>query len=721
MTIGAAGGVTNKRSYHNMTERINPAAIAEILTEGLSRGLIVISTDYRILLWNRWMEKHSGIKESEMLGQNIFEKFPEIQERNKESYLKQCIENKRNFILSPLIHHYLIPLDIVKNDETMQMSQYVKIYPFPTSGETAGAVIIIRDLTEQILYEREIARLTRLLRGIRNVNQLITRVESEDRLMNGVCEIMVRDMGYRFSWIGRIETAGFHVIPAAWSGFENEIFFDAGTIEVRWDDSEYGQGLIGRAVRSGKTQFSNQIQTDPAFKPWRDFIHRTDLRSSCALPLNVDGQIIGTLNLCSTEKNVFHAEELDLLEEVASDISFAVKMIRDRNIHLQAEEQLRHSQKMEAVGLLAGGIAHDFNNILAIIIGYTEIMKMFDISPDNPIYGKLEAILGASYRAKELVEQILTFCHKTKTQKEPLQLAIVVKETLKFLRASLPATVEITQHLEKNVGTVLADPGQMHQVMMNLCTNAAHAMKEKGGILHVELRETKIDAQTARQIQLPKSGSYVNLAVKDTGCGMDEKTQKQIFDPYFTTKEAGEGTGLGLSVVHGIVSDCKGTITVKSEPGKGSIFEVFLPANEKKTEESQSEDSEPIPRGNECILFVDDEEGILTFGQTVLSFLGYEIVVTMNSMEALEIFRKEPNRFDLVITDQTMPKMTGDELSRELMRIRHDIPIILCTGFAEKMTAAMAESIGIRAYVIKPLNTRKIARIIREVLDGENR
>ncbi|OQX10799.1 MAG: hypothetical protein BWK80_45385 [Desulfobacteraceae bacterium IS3] len=697
-----------------MTERINPAAIAEILTEGLSRGLIAIDKDYRILLWNRWMEKHTGIKESEMLGQNIFEKYPDIRERNQDGYLKQCIENKRNFILSPLIHHYLIPLDIVKNNETMRMLQYVKIHPFPISGETVGAVIIVKDLTEQIFYEKEISRLTRILRGIRNVNQLITRVESEDRLMNGVCEIMVKDMGYKLSWIGRIEEGSFDVIQTAWAGFENELFPD-----VRWDDSECGQGVIGKAIKTGKTHFSNQVQTDPVFKPWRDFILKTDLQSSCALPLEVDGQIIGTLNLHSAEKEVFHGEEIELLEEVASDISFGIKTIRDRNIRRQAEEQLRHSQKMEAVGLLAGGIAHDFNNILAIIIGYAEVMKMFDVPPDNPMHGKLEAILSASYRAKELVGQILTFCHKTKEQREPLQLSIVVKEALKFLRASLPATIEVKQYIEKNLGAILADPGQMHQVMMNLCTNAAHAMKEKGGILHVELRETEIAAETARRIQLSKPGTYLKLAVKDTGYGIDHETMKKIFDPYFTTKRKEEGTGLGLSVVHGIVKACKGTILVHSEPGKGSVFEVFLPAIEKKTEESASENSDPIPRGSESILFVDDEQGILTFGQTVLSFLGYEVIVTMNSFEALEIFRREPNRFDLVITDQTMPKMTGDELAREMMRIRHDIPIILCTGFTEKITAAVAESMGIRAFVIKPLNTRKIAQIIREVLDSE--
>ena len=297
-----------------------------------------------------------------------------------------------------------------------------------------------------------------------------------------------------------------------------------------------------------------------------------------------------------------------------------------------------------------------------------------------------------------------------------LSLTPLIKEALKFLRSTLPTSIEIRDYIEADPGIIEADATQIHQVIMNLSTNAGHAMREEGGTLHVKLIRVEVDRQTALQHHELHAGPHVQLTVTDTGCGMDSETLEHIFDPYFTTKEVGEGTGLGLSVVHGIVKTHGGTITVESAPGKGTAFHVYFPVIEKDVE-TQEEDEEPLPTGNERILFVDDEQVILYVAEEMLKQLGYDVVIQKSSVEALELFRAEPDRFDLVITDMTMPKMTGDQLALELMKIRPDIPIILCTGFSPKISEKQAKEIGIKAFAMKPLVRRDMANIVRKVLD----
>ncbi len=703
-----------------MSDRDMISNIGEILMNGLSRGIIVLDREYRVIRWNYWIEKHSGIRECDIVGQNIFEIYPDIRERNKEQYIRECIGKKRPFLLAPLIHHYLIPLDIVRGNETVRMFQNTKIYPMIQGEETRGCIIIIKDLTEQLFYEKEVARLTRILGGIRNVNQLITRVGSEEELFAGACKILVRDIGYKFSWIGLIGEGTFDVIPVVSAGIGPEL----ADMKVRWDDSERGRGLIGTAIKTGKTQIANGIQRYVFLEPWWHIAEKLDYQSVCALPITIEGRVIGTFNIYASELNVFQIEEIDLLEEVASDVSFSVEILRNRRKQLHSEEekerlreQLYHSQKIEALGTLAGGIAHDFNNILGIIVGYSEMIQMFHLPEGSPIFSNIDEILKASYRAKELIYQILTFCHKSDQEKESLQLSLIVKESLIFLRSVLPSSIEIRQHIEKKTARILASPVNMHQMIMNLCTNAAHAMREKGGILEVELSETEIDEETARRIQVPAPGQYLRLTVKDTGHGISPEIRERIFDPYFTTKKTGDGTGLGLAVVHGIVTLHKGAITVESEPGTGSIFRVFFPVLEKEITEDDVKKSDPIPRGKEAILFIDDERSLVEFGQGMLTFLGYEVVAQTSSVEALELFRSQPDRFDLVITDQTMPHLTGDRLAAELLRIRPDIPIILCTGYSEKISRESAEAIGIRKFIFKPVRIREIAGAIREALE----
>jgi len=380
----------------------------------------------------------------------------------------------------------------------------------------------------------------------------------------------------------------------------------------------------------------------------------------------------------------------------------------------QMERLLRQSQKMEAIGTLAGGIAHDFNNMLGAMVGYTEMAQLQSHSEKQKYY--LDQVLCACDRAKDLVNQILAFSRQQEHEVKPVLLAPIVKEGIKLLRSSLPTTVQIEQGISDSSVAVLADPTQIHQVLVNLCTNAAHAMREKGGILSIGLDREDVDSSGRRHFLGLERGEYARLTVGDTGCGMDGFIVEKIFDPFFTTKGPGEGTGLGLSVVYGIVKNCGGVIDVSSELGKGTTFRVYLPLIE-PSERVEEKVSAAVPGGDERILFVDDEAPLVEVGRMMLTSLGYRVTSRTSSVDALETFRVQPFDFDLVITDMTMPNMTGVDLAREVLKIRPDIPIILCTGFSEIISEEKAKGVGIRRFVMKPIFKMELAWVIREVLD----
>jgi PAS domain S-box-containing protein len=396
-------------------------------------------------------------------------------------------------------------------------------------------------------------------------------------------------------------------------------------------------------------------------------------------------------------------------------------VVHDITEQKQAEEekknleyQLQQAQKMEAIGTLAGGIAHDFNNILSVIIGYTELILM-NANVDAEVRQNLKEIFSASKHARDMVKQILAFSRQHRQERKPIQVAHIVKEAVKMLRASLPATISIEQHIEKNSGVIEADPTQIHQVLMNLCTNAAHAINEKDGVLEIHLGNVELDQKAAADIPGLKTGSYLKLSVKDSGEGIDPQTRQQIFNPYFTTKEKGKGTGLGLAVVQGIVKSNNGAVTVESEVGKGATFHVYLPTIKRKLT-AEDEIAAPLPMGCEHILLVDDEQPLVEIGKQMLERLGYSVATRTSSIEALELFRANPNRFDLVITDIIMPNMSGDRLAQKIIDIRNDIPIVLCTGYSEKFTRQNACEMGIRSFLMKPLVMRDLANTIRQAL-----
>jgi PAS domain S-box-containing protein len=386
----------------------------------------------------------------------------------------------------------------------------------------------------------------------------------------------------------------------------------------------------------------------------------------------------------------------------------------------QEREQLRtrliQAQKMEAIGTLAGGIAHDFNNILGAIIGYAE-MALYDTQKDSMEHYNTEQVLKAGHRAKDLVKQILAFSRKSEQDKKIIFLTPIIKEVLKLLRASLPTTIEIRQNIEPNLDAIFADPTQIHQVMMNLCTNSAHAMGDKGGILEINLHNVNLDTKAAARYPELNPGPYVKLSVSDTGCGMDFATKQRIFDPYFTTKEQDKGTGMGLAVVHGIVKGHGGSIHVESAVAEGTRFDILFPVIKRKAI-SETEELKALPTGNETILCVDDEQSLIELGKNMLKKLGYRVEARTLPVEAIELFKTAPDTFDLVISDMTMPTMTGVSLAKKLMQIRPEIPVIICTGYSEQIDESRAKELGIRGFLMKPFTIRELSKTVRKVLDA---
>ncbi len=393
-----------------------------------------------------------------------------------------------------------------------------------------------------------------------------------------------------------------------------------------------------------------------------------------------------------------------------------VAVKRDVTREITLKKQLRQAQKMEAIGTLAGGIAHDFNNILAAIIGYTELVRM-DLAEGGALMANVNKVLNASYRARDLVAQILAFSRQTEQELKPVSISAIVKEALKLLRASLPATIEIRQRILVEPATILADATQIHQVLMNICTNAGHAMRLTGGILEVYLGEPREEFEPPLPLQHLAAEDYLCLAIRDTGHGMPPEVLERIFDPYFTTKKKEEGTGLGLAVVHGIVTSHNGHITVESTPEQGTVFKIYFPFIPAKVFDHQKTMGSRLPGGKERVLLIDDEVDIVHVNRQMLERLGYTVSAYSDSREALAAFESDPEGVDLLITDMTMPGMTGDQVVRAVHARCPELPIIMCTGFSAVITPEKAQALGVRKLMMKPLLVGELAQTIRELLD----
>ena len=429
------------------------------------------------------------------------------------------------------------------------------------------------------------------------------------------------------------------------------------------------------------------------------------------IPLRYHRRKDGTLFPVEISVGKFKIRDRQFLCGIIRDISERKKAEEDRE---RLEVQLRQAQKMESIGNLAGGIAHDFNNILSSIIGYTEL-ALDEVEKRTLLEDNLQEVYTAGKRARDLVKQILAFARQAEVELKPIQVSAIAKEALRLLRSAIPTSIEIRQNIESD-SLIMGDATQVHQIFMNLCTNAAHAMEERGGSLEVSISDTQIDRNFTDDRIYLKPGDYLKIAIADTGPGISPRVIASIFEPYFTTKKPGEGTGMGLAAVHGIVKGYGGEIKVESEVGKGTVFTVYLPVT-KKREVSAQYVPEILPLGNERILLIDDELPIVEMARLALERQGYKVTIRTSSVEALELFKQKPDDFDLVITDMTMPNMTGDNLAVELMKIRPDIPVILCTGYSKKISDERAAEIGIKAFAYKPIVKADLAKTVREVLD----
>ncbi|MBT8363573.1 MAG: response regulator [Deltaproteobacteria bacterium] len=535
-------------------------------------------------------------------------------------------------------------------------------------------------------------------------------------------EHVLQEAEKRIRWLIPFESNAFYLVDQEKSDFSLAVCEPAGHKQYLEDQVGYliEEGFFAWAIREKR---GVTISSHDHSKQLMLHVIATNSR--------IRGMFVGLL---PDKKNMIPDTSLTLLSIILLNTANALeslefyRLLRDQNSMLekkveertkalaQSERQLQQVMKLQAIGTLAGGIAHDFNNILFPIVGYTEL-TMDEIPDDSQAKQNLKEVLKAANRAKELVQQILTFSRQSCQERKPLKVQFLIKEALKLLRATIPSTIEIEARVDEDCGHIKGDPTQIHQVIMNLCTNAYHAMQETGGTLEVELKEVDINYENSVERVGMKVGRHLELTVKDAGHGMQPEVQERIFEPYYTTKELGKGTGLGLSVIHGIIKNYGGDIRVHSRPGNGTTFTVYIPIIDDIDIETEKVETVTDGKGNERILLIDDEKPIIDIEQQILERLGYKVTPKTDSQEALEEFAALPDKFDLVITDMTMPRMTGDQLARKIMDIKPDTPVILCTGFNETITEEKALALGIAKFVMKPIVKDELAYTIRSVLD----
>jgi PAS domain S-box-containing protein len=569
------------------------------------------------------------------------------------------------------------------------------------AGEPAELVGVWTDITQRKKAELRL-KLQHAVAGV------LAEGASQERTNHKIIETMGRSLGWALGELWKVDRdAKVLRRTEVWHPPSTEFSdFIAASADMAF---ELGVGLQGRVWASGHAELSVDIENDPGFVR-RPLGRALGLHGWIGFPIVLRQEVLGVVGFFSSEVQLPDSELVETLSAIGIQLG---QFIEKQNL----ADQMRQAQKMEAIGTLAGGVAHDFNNILTVIAGYADLMKM-SAAGHPQLLEYAEAVKQAGSRAAKLVRQILTFSRHEESKREILQLRPVVEEALRFLRASIPSTVEIRSHLTDTIPSVLADSTQIHQVVMNLGTNAWHAMGDRAGRLEVSLDALDVDEVLAESQLHVRAGPYVRLTVTDTGIGMDRATLSRIFEPFFTTKAPDKGTGLGLSVVHGIMQGHDGTATVYSEPGKGTTFQLYFPAISGGVLESTIEDAS-VPLGSgERVLFVDDEETIAKLVERMLSRLGYVPETSTKVAEALEWVRSDPGRFDLVITDMTMPVMSGLDFARRLGEIRPDLPVILTTGYPGSLQLDAIRAMGIHDMLLKPPTMQSLGTVIGRVLAG---
>jgi PAS domain S-box-containing protein len=763
--LSIAQDITSRKQYEKELQELTHFN-KEIIT-GAGEGIIVYDREFRYKLWNRFMEELTGIHAEEVINRNALEIFPHLRDQKIDELLGSALAGET--VTSTDTDFFI--------SKTGRSGWVTGTYTPQRDGqgEIVGVIAIIRDITSQkeaeevlreseerfrllaenapdaifITTEKRFAYLnkeaTNVL-GATNEEQLLGH-PLLDRIHPDFRDIVDKraQSVYEGKTVPRMEQqylkmdgtpfdAEVSVVPFRYQGENGALVFLRDITARKKTEIAIQEGarlnqllldslpcvtlLLKPLTREivAANAAAIKVGAVPGKQCFATWAQRQAPCPFCLAPrvwetnqdqhLEIEyGGVYWDAHWVPIKKDLYLHYAFDITQRK-----------EEEKIKQTLEAQIFQAQKMEALGTLAGGIAHDFNNILGSMTGFAELTAL-DLPETAEGRYYLNYLLKAAERARHLVKQILSFSRQEQTERRPIALTPVVKETLKFLRASLPTTIEIRTHLKAENDMIVADPTQIHQVLLNLATNAAHAMEEKGGVLEISLENVQLSPEenvTYKGGWLP--GPFLELRVGDTGHGMEPEVLERIFDPFFTTKDPGKGTGLGLSVVYGIIKDHEGVIQATSTPGKGTTFRVLFPEVQVPLLEVTHEESQQIYKGSGHILFVDDDVDFFQMGKEMLGSLGYRVAAYESSIVALDIFKANPHRFDLIICDQTMPGLTGLELAVACSRLRPDIPIILCTGFSESITPEKVKAAGIDEVVTKPYNLHQISKIIKKVL-----
>ena len=668
--------------------------------ETSSVGMVIVEAgSQRFLKANKSFLNILGYSEEELLAKRVGDITHPDDWPSEQKLIEEKIRNPAQ--------KYLVEKRYLRKDGIIRWVEVTADYLCPNLNNIF-VIANVLDITERKLIEDKIRRNEATLRRL--VDILQHSFETTQELLDYALDQAIQLTESKIGYIYHYHEDSKEFVLNSWS---KEVL-PACTVTNPQTCYELAKtGIWGEAVRQRQPILDNDFQTAHPLKKGYPEGH-VQLSKFMTIPIFKGENIVSVVGLANKETDY---DQTDILQIslLMDSVWKVIENIQANDEHKKLNIQLQHAQKMEAIGTLAGGIAHDFNNILGAIIGYAEMAEE-DSPAGSMVKNDIEQVLKASHRAKDLVKQILAFSHHTNTELVLVQPSVIINEAIKMLRSSLPTTIAIQQDIDPESGHIFGDPTQIHQIIVNLCTNSFHAMEETGGILSISLKKKFLHLSDFPSNFHAQPRDFVQLSIADTGSGISPDIQKKVFDPYFTTKEVGKGTGMGLAIIHGIVKSYGGFVTFDSKPGEGTVFHVHLPA----IADAAQHETKPlnlIPVGKERILFIDDEEILAEMGKHLLERLGYRVTVRQNSIEALTTFQSQPDQFDLVITDHTMPGMTGFDLARRILQIRPGMPIILCTGYSSQVSEERAKSYGIKGFAMKPLARKDIATLIRKVLD----
>jgi PAS domain S-box-containing protein len=687
---------------------------ALVTLRSIGDGVIATDNGGLVTRMNVVAEQLTGWPQAEALGRKLDEVFAIIDAGTGEKSVNPVARVLATGKIVGLGNHTVL---IARDGRKYQISDSAAPI-LEQDGICLGVVLVFRDVTEEYALQEELAHELTVKQALADLaGQLVGSGQNVAGISRTILAAARELTASPHGFLGIIDAQSGVLVCHAFT--EMMPGGEQGRGETRelacspGPDGRY-PGLWGQALNKRQGFYTNNPGGPPAASRCPE--GHVAVERFLAVPVLLDGQLVGEIAVANSGRE-YTEKDLDLLGRVARPCAQAIKGVRVSEERESLMAALRQSQKMEAVGTLAGGVAHDFNNMLTPILGYTDLV-MARLPRGDILRQDLEEVKRAALRAKNLVRQILSFSRQKGPELVCMALPPMLGECLEMLRSTLPSTIVFHEDIARDCGQIMADPTQIQQILINLCTNGAHAMEESGGTLKVTLREVQVAPGETVAGQDLRPGKYLRLAVGDTGCGMDKATQERIFEPYFTTKEQGKGTGIGLALVQGIVKRHGGYLSVSSTPGQGTTFSLYFPVCCDVAGQSPRALETSIPRGSERILLVDDEENVLGLLKEMSEYLGYRVTAVSDSTEAEVLFRTRPDDFDLVVTDQTMPGLTGIVLAQKIFTLKPKMPIIICTGFSEALSEEKAKEIGFAGYILKPVMIGDFARVVRRALEG---